>query len=332
MAGLFDILWLAILGTRDIKESKDKNEALSEPPYIAPETGQPVYRDHRFRLYGKNGEKLEPRYLHAPNGSLRIQQVGTQSGTVYEDDYLRKLKFKKSQEKDNLEKAKEKGELAYLKYYENYGRFLTTEISTDKIIVALEEISYKGIYRKFYHKSTQIGKYSVTYSEPDDFGVPITKYEYDKLNILGGTHSKHSVVSNLIGTAKDTYYDTEDKYLYEKVDGDNRIGEKCKIYTELGEYVCGCKNYSRVIEGIVKNVENNKFVVRTNKGTTFIVKPCAMVFLGKDESKMRCIVNDKGVEQYGVVKKIENGKYLVELKDGSMRYVSGMGGHIKFIN
>lgn len=76
MAGLFWTLWIALQGVAGIHNSIEKQESLSKPSYIVPETGQPVYRDNNMRGYGRNGEKLDTRYTTMPNGELRIQMVG----------------------------------------------------------------------------------------------------------------------------------------------------------------------------------------------------------------------------------------------------------------
>lgn len=91
MPGLFGAIWLALQGVASIKDSIERQEALSKPSYISSETGQPIYYDNHMRVHGRNGEKPEPRYLKAPDGSLRIQMVGKRSGVVYEDDWAKKM-------------------------------------------------------------------------------------------------------------------------------------------------------------------------------------------------------------------------------------------------
>ena len=335
MSGFFGALWLALWGAGEIKNSIEKNEALSKPSYIAPETGQPVYRDNHSKLYGKNGEKLEPRYLKNPDGSLRIQMVGKRSGIVYEDDYLKKIKRMEALDEDHLRRAKEYGDLAYLKYDARYGRSLTTEISTGKIIAALYDVPSKGIYRKFYLKNMPVSQHIRTEADSDDFGIPITKFEYEKLNILQGTHSGLPKVHDSIGKEADPYFGVEDKYLFEKANGENRIGEQFDIYIYQGCNMNRGKIYhsERRAKGTVQSVKDYEFIVKLEKGGTCTVKPSCIKFLGKGEEKtIKCVVTDNGIDKYGNIKKIEDGKYLVEFKDGSTRYVDGRNGNIKFLN
>lgn len=322
MAGLFGALWLALWGASEVKDSIEKSESLSKPSYIAPETGQPVYQDNHMRKYGKNGEKLEPRYLHNPDGSLRIQMVGKRTGIVYEDDYLKKIKRMESLDNEKLKRAKECGDLAYHKFDVRHTRSLTTEISTGKIIAALYDSPSKGIYRKFYLQNMPVCKYGSTDAEPGDFGIPITYWEYKKLNIMEGTHSGLPNTYDFIGKEADPYFGIEDKYLFDKAKGETRVGEKCEIY-----------NNEHYAKGIVQATKCYNFIVKLESGKTCTVKPSCIKFLGKAEEKtIKCIITDNGIEKNGIVKKIEDGKYLVEFKDGSTRYVDGRSGNIKFVD
>lgn len=335
MAGLFGALWLALWGVSEVKDSIERSESLSKPSYTAPETGQPVYQDNHMRKYRKNGEKLEPRYLHNPDGSLRIQMVGKRTGIVYEDDYLKKIKRMESLDDDKLKRAKEFGDLAYLKFDARHERSLTTEISTGKIIAALYNSPSKGIFRKFYLKSMPVSKYSSTESDLGDFGVPITYWEYKSLNIIGGTHTGLPKTYESIGKEADPYFGVEDKYLFDKVNGESRVGEKCEIYIYEGSHMYRGKFYNneRYAKGIVQNAKDYKFTVKLENGGICTVKPSCIRFLGKDEGKtIKCIITDNGIEKNGTVKKIEDGKYLVEFKDGSTRYIDGRSGNIKFVD
>lgn len=341
MAGLFGALWLALKGASEVKDSIEKSEALSKPSYIAPETGQPVYQDNNMRKYGKNGEKLEPKYLHNPDGSLRIQMVGKRTGIIYEDDYMRKVERMKPQDEEHLKEAKKSGKLAYQKFDARYGRSLTTEISTGKIIAALYSSPSTGIFRKFYLTNNpeinHITKMMKTQAAEGDFGVPITVFEYNKLDIVGGWHSTYpsTDIIRSIGKEADPYFGVEDKFLFEKVNGDARVGEKCEIYVYEGSHMYKGSFYTNYHheKGVVKEIIDNKFVVKLESGKTCTVKPCCIEFLGKAEEKaIKCIITDNGIEKNGTVKKIEDGKYLVEFKDGSTRYVDGRSGNIKFVN
>lgn len=330
MSGLFGALWMALQGASGIHESIEKKEALSKPSYTASETGQPVYHDNNMRAYGRNGEKLDTRYTTMPNGELRIQMVGKRSGIVYEDSYARKMQKINERDAEELKSAKKYGELAYLKYHEMYKNRYTTEISTGKIIAAIYGNDFSGTYRKFYLKGNE-KLYSRTDAAEGDYGIPITKEECQKYDILGGTHSKIPPTYNSIGKQADPYYGIEDKYLFERMNGEDRSGENCEFY--LGS-VRGNNYYSFLDKGIVQGNDNYSFIIKSEKYKKNIaVRPCMIkVFLGKESSQQKCVVIDNGIEKQGVVKKIENGKYLVEFSDGSTRYVDGRFGNLKFLN
>lgn len=331
MAGLFGAIWLALQGAASVKNSIEKQEALSKPSYTSPETGQPVYHDNHMRAYGRNGEKLEPKYTHMPNGELRIQMVGKRSGIVYEDDYARKMQRINTQDEEELKREKEYGYLAYRKYHELYKNWFTTEISTGKIIAALYAKESEGIYRKFYLKSKPISNY--TQSEKGDFGVPITRWEYEKFEISSKTFSELPDVYESIGKEADPYYEIEDKFLFDKMKGNDRIGENCEIYIYDGSYIYRNHVNYRILadKGIVRDTKDYQFVVQTEKHGRCMIKPCYIKFLGKNVNYNRCVVTDNGIEKQGIVKKIENGQYFVEFSDGSTRYVDGRFGNIRLM-
>ncbi len=321
MSGLFGALWLALQGAAGIHESIEKKEALSKPSYTASETGQPVYHDNNMRAYGRNGEKLDARYTTMPNGELRIQMVGKRSGIVYEDSYARKMQRINERDAEELKREKKYGHLAYLKYHEMYKNRYTTEISTGKIIAAIYGNDFSGTYRKFYLKGNE-KLYSRTDAAEGDYGIPITKEEYQKYDISGGIHSKIPPTYDSIGKQADPYYGIEDKYLFERMNGEDKIGEKCEFYSPYYD------------TGIVKDTDNYTFIIKSEKHKKNIaVRPCMIrTFLGKESSQQKCIVIDNGIEKQGIVKKIENGKYLVEFSDGSTRYVDGRFGNLKLLN
>lgn len=321
MLGSFGALWLALQGAAGIHESIEKKEALSKPSYTASETGQPVYHDNNMRAYGRNGEKLDARYTTMPNGELRIQMVGKRSGIVYEDSYARKMQKINERDAEELKSAKKYGKLAYLKYHEMYKNRYTTEISTGKIIAVIYENDFSSTYRKFYLKGNE-KIYSRTDAAEGDYGIPITKEEYQKYDILGGTHSKIPPTYDSIGKQADPYYGIEDKYLFERMNGEDKISEKCEFYSPYYD------------TGIVKDTDNYTFIIKSEKyKKNIVVRPCMIrAFLGKESSQQKCVVIDNGIEKQGVVKKIENGKYLVEFSDGSTRYVDGRFGDLKLLN
>lgn len=67
------------------------------------------------------------------------QVVGLKTGKVYEDQLAEKYAFHKAEEDESLKHAKKVGYLSYEKYYPQYNKSYTTEISTGKIISCLWE-------------------------------------------------------------------------------------------------------------------------------------------------------------------------------------------------
>lgn len=188
MPGLFGAIWLALQGVASIKDSIERQEALLKPSYISSETGQPIYYDNHMRVHGRNGEKLEPRYLKAPDGSLRIQMVGKRSGVVYEDDWAKKMQRWEEDDKRELESEKKYGKLAYNKHHIMFDRPVTTEIATGKVITCLykgtDPDTKKPVYKKWYFRPECQGKYDYNRTADGDYGIDITEEEYEKLNII----------------------------------------------------------------------------------------------------------------------------------------------------
>lgn len=185
-----------------------ENAKMMSKPYRYMDDGTPVYLD---RLCNEhiNGEKVISKYNYQKGC---MQDVGERSGRVYYDEQdVQRKRFDDWNER-NRQDAIKKGQLAYLKYNPIFKKELTCEISTGKFIAKIvgnnlfeeqnpgklwgilenpeypREIAarpeYRN-YRKFYLDPN--GK-SVSDTIPGDEGIPITVEEFDKLNIVCGTH------------------------------------------------------------------------------------------------------------------------------------------------
>lgn len=174
-----------IWGAATISEGIENAQAMSKPSYYL-DDGTPVYRDRKCQEY-INGEKVVPKITKNVYGELNIQSVGERTGRVYFDPYLAELKREEKYDLEYLEESRKSGELAYLKYHPVYKRRATTEISTGKVIACLYEDRVLNEYRKFYLTGTPSNLYNTA---PGDLGIVITKEEYDKLNIMFGSHRK----------------------------------------------------------------------------------------------------------------------------------------------
>lgn len=156
--------------------------------------------------------------------------MGRISGKIYHNSRDDEIERESKWDLRNLEISKEYGNLAYMKYDPTYKQSLTTEISTSRVIAALWE-DYDGNYRKFYLKGHP---YRPDESDPDDLGIIITKEEYEKLNIIGGTHSKVPTLKVLLKFHKEAEEKAEEKREKEEQE---RIEEyKRKGFLAYGKY------------------------------------------------------------------------------------------------
>lgn len=154
------------------------------------ENGNLEYYDRKCRRY-LNGERVHRTTSKDEDGVTLYQTVGTSSGKVYESSYGRGTQQLLEYSEQNKQLALKKGKNAYNQFYPYFGRFVTTEISTGKIITCLLEEydrkAQKKIYRKWYYKPSQ-GKFH-NRTLPGDYGIEITKEEYNNLWCPGSTYT-----------------------------------------------------------------------------------------------------------------------------------------------
>ena len=207
MAGLGLFLYGAVKAAFGIGKAID-NQQMKNYTYKIDDQGRPTWMDRNCNDY-INGEKVVAKAVTRADGSVKLQQVGQRSGSVYFDPDVARNNKMDERTRFELERAKQYGDLAYNRWYPQYQRCLTTEISTGKIIAALYKEECSNIYRKFYLKNMPVSKYSSTEADPGDFGVPISKEEHRKLNILCGTFRNTPTyeVLKMIGTDQDPYKD-----------------------------------------------------------------------------------------------------------------------------
>lgn len=210
----FGLFLSALLGGTKVVGRAIENKKMKDYSYKINEKGQATWLDFDGNQY-VNGEKLVGKLERKQDGQLYRLEVGQRSGKVYMDPYENKtLRI----EKENLERknrSKEYGHLVYEKYYMEYQCALSTEIETDKIITCIYGSDTKKIYRKWYLGRDKPSKYLMHPKEDsDDFGVPITKEEYEKFK-LGINHTFYTYplngIDSKLGTEEDPYYDVEAK-------------------------------------------------------------------------------------------------------------------------
>lgn len=221
------MLGLAIFGTillgSAIRCGLD-NRAAMKGAFMTYKDGTQVFHDRKGRPF-VNGELCCEKYEPDEYGNYHTLLVGTVSGKIYHNSRDDEIERESKWDLRNLEISKEYGNLAYMKYDPTYKQSLTTEISTGRVIAALFE-DYDGNYRKFYLKGHP---YRPDESDPDDLGIIITKEEYEKLNIIGGTHSKVPTLKVLLKFHKEAEEKAEEKRQKEE----QETIEECKRRGDL---------------------------------------------------------------------------------------------------
>lgn len=167
-----------------------ENIDMMSKPHHHLDDGTPVYLDRKCQEWA-NGEKIMPVYDYK---NQKLVYAGQRSGKVYVDPEEIKRKRMLAWDEEDKQLQISWGKAAYLKYEPRHNRRLTCEISTGKYIAKLvgkprcgwkrDGLDYEG-YRKFY---LDLNANSAMNSMPGDQGIPITMEEFDKLNIVCGSH------------------------------------------------------------------------------------------------------------------------------------------------
>lgn len=181
MLGLGTVILGGVLLGSAIKAGWNNMQCMSKP-YDYLKDGTPVYRDRTGTTY-INGEKTYQDWYADKNGHSHWITVGSQTKKVYDDTYDKKMAIEKEWDEKNKKQALECGNTSYLGYHPQFKQRVTTEMSTGKVIAGLHGKS-DGTYWKYYLNPGA--------TIPSDFdenaGIQITQEEYDKLNLLIGTH------------------------------------------------------------------------------------------------------------------------------------------------
>ncbi len=186
LGGLLALLGLGISGAGAVK---DNIEMKNYSRHID-EDGNLVYMDRHCREY-YNGERTRDTVIYDELDNPHRCVVGVNSGKVYKDYYGNSEKNWSVYSEGAYKTSMKYGKLAYGKYDPRFGRPVTVEISTGKVITCLYEETCSKTYYKFYLSDWALKnrkQSAYQYTAPSDLGVEITKEEYDKLNIIGGGH------------------------------------------------------------------------------------------------------------------------------------------------
>ena len=135
MSGL-GVFLSALLGGTKVVGRAIENKKMKDYSYKINEKGQATWLDFDGNQY-VNGEKLVPKLERKPDGQLYRLEVGKNSGKVYVDPYENIMS---RMDKENLNRqamAEKYGRLTYQKYHREYHCSVSTEMTTDKIIICM---------------------------------------------------------------------------------------------------------------------------------------------------------------------------------------------------
>ena len=182
MAGLGLLIYGALRAAVGIGKAVD-NHQMKNYSYKIDEKGRPTWIDREGNQY-INGEKVVATYDYK---NQKLVYAGKNTGTVYIDPEQNTRDRLDSWSEKRKQEAIKRGELAYMRYDHVRKKQITCEISTGKFIAYLEG-DEDGNYKKYYLQPYQDSCY--THCKPEGVaGVPITREEFDGLNIYFGTHS-----------------------------------------------------------------------------------------------------------------------------------------------
>nr|DAU18390.1 MAG TPA: hypothetical protein [Bacteriophage sp.] len=140
--------------------------------------GRVTYYDRRGNKY-INGEKVIDTWFYDKDHNFHAVKKGANTGTIYQDKYQDSLDRCNNASLENKRKAIEWGHLGYEKYIPRLDCYGFAEVSTDKIIACLFNVG--NVYRKFYWDGTGNTQFHIKDTAKGDYGIPITKEEYEGL-------------------------------------------------------------------------------------------------------------------------------------------------------
>lgn len=141
-----------------------------------------------------NGEKTYSWYETDKYGNDHYLTIGVNSGKVYKDSFDNQMSIMDKDNEERKARAIKRGRGTYKKYDPRFQCQVSTEVSTDRVIACLNESQNPETgemeYRKFYINRPNVSRFGYNESDPGDYGIRITKEEYDKLyEEQGATYS-----------------------------------------------------------------------------------------------------------------------------------------------
>lgn len=130
MGWLASLIFGGAVAGSAIKSGLEHMECMGTPWHVC-EDGTKIYKDGVGKCYC-NGEYCVFKNVYGADAL-----VGTRTGNIYWSAAKDRENRIAKENKERLEKAKERGDLAYVRYDAERKKYITTEISTGKEIAGL---------------------------------------------------------------------------------------------------------------------------------------------------------------------------------------------------
>nr|DAE28966.1 MAG TPA: hypothetical protein [virus sp. ctmTa7] len=142
------------------------------------EKGNVHYYDRKGQDY-INGEKVIDTWFYDKDHNFHPVKKGANTGKIYQDKYQDNMDRLARESLENKKRAIKGGYLGYVKYIPQTKCWGFAEVSTDKIIACLFGVG--KVYRKFYWSGIGTCEADIVHFAKGDYGVPISKEEYENL-------------------------------------------------------------------------------------------------------------------------------------------------------
>lgn len=178
------LLSLGFLGFAGAKAAYD-NYDMKKYTSRYDDKGNLHYMDSHCNDY-INGERVMNVSKEDANGINHHYTVGVNSHKVYDDSLGRGTRQLLEYSEQDKQRNLQYGKNAYNQFNPYFHEFVTMEISSGRTITCLfsgtNEKTGKKFYRKWYFRPECQGKLDYNRTVKGDYGIEITKEEYDKLN------------------------------------------------------------------------------------------------------------------------------------------------------
>lgn len=196
------LLGLCVIGGAAIKVCSENAYWATHP--VDQIDGKPVTLDRHCQR-NVCGEQTWIKIECDEFGNCHTREIGRKTGRIYFDDFDKKIAQWTRKNEAAKQRAIEEDKSVYEAYDWRFDKYVCVEISTGKTLCALYGDDDRGLYRKWYIPDRVYNMHPEYYQqgwntcsrmnlncnigqeEKNDWGVPITKVEYDRLKLEGGT-------------------------------------------------------------------------------------------------------------------------------------------------